>query len=373
MKIKIRKAIKSLKPYQPGKPIEELERELKIPANKIIKLASNENPIGPSKMALKAIKSNIGKISRYPDGGCFYLKEKIAKKFSLKSDNILIGNGSDEIIDIITKTFLEEYDNAIVSDPAFLEYKLVTKARGAKVKSVPMKASLSSDKIGAFKYDIDKILKAIDKNTKLIFIGNPDNPTGAYLKRSEISSFLRRCPKRVVIVFDEAYSELISKKDYIDTTSLIKKGNVIVLRTFSKAYGLAGLRIGYAVTSKDIASWMERVRQPFNVNMVAQVGAIAALDDKEHVNNVRRLTDQGRSFVVKNLKALGFDVVETIANFVLFSYKNRTGVYFFEKLLPFGVIVRDMSVYGLNEWARVSIGTMIENKKFINTLKEIVE
>jgi len=370
-KILPRKNIRTLKPYEPGKPIEELQREFKISAKDIIKLASNENPIGPSPKAIEAIRGKLKKLNRYPDGGCFYLKKRLGKKLGLSSENIVMGNGSDEIIDIITKAFLDESHEVIVSEPAFLEYKIITKTRGAKVITVPVKKEVVSSGISIFKYDTDKILAAICRNTKIIFLGNPDNPTGACLGKKELSGFLKKCPKDVIIVLDEAYRGLITSSDYADTVTYTKHRNVVILRTFSKAYGLAGLRIGYALTNKYLASWMERACQPFNVNMLAQVAALAALDDTPHLVRVKRLIEKGKRFLVKNLMRLGFDVVETPANFILFSYKGVNSTEIFSGLLQQGIIVRDMKPYGLSRLVRVTVGTMRENRRFIGALKKI--
>ncbi len=371
-KILPRKNISTLTPYQPGKPIEELQREFNIPLKDITKLASNENPIGPSPKAIAAVKKELKKLNRYPDGGCFYLKKKLGKKLGLPSENIVMGNGSDEIIDIITKAFLDEKDEVIISKPAFLEYEIITKTRGAKVVEIPVKREATSSGISVFKYNTDNILAAINRNTKIIFLGNPDNPTGAYLPRKELGDFIKKCPKNVIIVLDEAYRELIASSDYTDTLIHTKCENVIILRTFSKAYGLAGLRIGYALTNKKIASWMERASQPFNVNMLAQVAALAALDDTSHMTKTKALTKQGKKFLIKNLKDMGCDIVEAPANFILFSYKGMSSTEIFSRLLPNGIIVRDMRPYGLNKLVRVTIGTMRENKRFIAAFKEII-
>ncbi len=372
-KILPRKNIRTLKPYEPGKPIEELQREFRIPAKDITKLASNESPIGPPPKAIEAIKRELKKLNRYPDAGCFYLKKKLGEKLGLSSENIVMGNGSDEIIDIITKTFLDENHEVIISEPAFLEYKIITKTRGAKTVKVPVKKEAISPGISIFRYDTDKILAAISRNTKIIFLGNPDNPTGAYLGKKELSEFLKKCPKDVIVVLDEAYRGLITSSDYSDTITYTKHRNVIILRTFSKAYGLAGLRIGYALTNKYLASWMERVCQPFNVNMLAQAAALAALDDTLHLIKVKSLIGKGRKFLIKNLIGLGFDVVETPANFLLFSYKGISSTEIFFRLLPQGIIVRDMKVYGLSGLVRVTVGTMKENRRFIEALKKITE
>ena len=368
MKLPVRKAINGLKPYEPGKPIKELQRDLGIPQRNIIKLASNENPIGPSPKAVKAIQDEVYGINRYPEGSCFYLKEKLAAMLKLKPENLIFGNGSDELIDIIAKTFLEESQEAIICEPAFLEYMIIVKTRGAKLKKV----ALDKPEGCGFNYNIDKILKSINSKTKLIFLGNPDNPTGAYLKIKELKVFLKKMPKDVIVVFDEAYRELVDVRDYSNPFEYIKRGNIIVLRTFSKAYGLAGLRIGYAIADKKLISWMERTRQPFNVNLLAQAAALAALDDKTHLAKTKKLISQGKKFLVASLKTLGFEVIESPANFILFAYEREEGDKIFKKLLTYGVIIRSMKAYKLDKWARVNVGTMAENKRFINTLKEVM-
>lgn len=369
MKITGRKAIRDLKPYQPGKPISELAREMGLREAEIIKLASNENPIGPSPKAVKAIDKALCDINRYPDGGGFYLKKKLASKLRLKSENIVLGNGSDELIDIITKAFLEEDEQAIISEPSFLEYKIIVKTRGARIKAVSL--TKKQDPLKGFSYDIEKILKSINQKTRLIFFGNPDNPSGAYLNGNELRRFLKGCPRRVIVVFDEAYRELVERGDYPDPKNYLNRGNIIILRTFSKAYGLAGLRIGYAIGPKELTGWMERVRQPFNVNMLAQVAAEASLDDRAFLSKTRSLIRKGRRFLANNLRDSGFDVIEGPANFILFSYKGRTGTELFKRLLLYGVIIRDMRPYGLTDWVRVNVGTMPENEKFIKVLKQV--
>lgn len=368
MKIKVCANIKTLKPYEPGKPIEELQRELGIPLKAIVKLASNENPLGPSPMAMREILKSAKNVNRYPDGECFYLKKKLAKKLRAKSDNLILGNGSDEIIDMIVRAFADKSDEVIVSEPAFLEYSIVSLARGCKVKAVPMKRFFKKGVLCGFGYDVGKTINSITKKTKIIFLGNPDNPTGAYLNRQALEDFVGRCPESVIVVIDEAYREIVDKADYPETIQYKNKNNVIILRTFSKAYGLAGLRIGYAIADKELIGWMERVRQPFNVNMIAQKAAEAALYDKTFIRKVAKLTMQGKRFIVRNLENLGFSVIESPANFILFSRKGLKGTGLFLKLLAYGIIVRDMKPYGLGHWARVSVGTMQQNRKFIKAL-----
>ena len=233
-----------------------------------------------------------------------------------------------------------------------------------------MKRYFESGILSGFGYDIDKITSAVNKNTKIIFLGNPDNPTGAYLNKHLLKDILNRCPENVIILIDEAYRELVDKSDYVDTIKYKNKKNVIILRTFSKAYGLAGLRVGYAIANKDLMQWMERVRQPFNVNMIAQKAAEAALDDVAFIGKVKKLTKSGKRFIAENLKKIGFNVIQSPANFILFGRKDKKGTDLFLSLLPRGIIVRDMKPYGLNNWARVSVGTMKQNRKFIEALKK---
>ncbi|MFH0731949.1 MAG: histidinol-phosphate transaminase [Candidatus Omnitrophota bacterium] len=360
MKNLARKNIQNLKPYEPGKPIEELERELGI--KNIIKLASNENPIGASAKALAAMSACFRNVNRYPDGSSFYLRKKIGTKLGFNIDNIIVGCGSDELIDMIIKTFTQERDEVLVTKPAFLEYSILSQARGLKIKEIPIKN---------FQYDVNAIINAVSKNTKVIFIGNPDNPTGAYMSKKMLDMFIKRCPDNVIAVFDEAYRELVDVKDYSNPIKYAAKKNFIVLRTFSKAYGLAGLRVGYAISNKNIIESMQKIRLPFNVNSIAQRAAEAALDDKAHVAKTARIISDGKRFLAKSLEGLGFKIVVSPANFILVNAGKRTGEEIFKKLLTYGVIVRDMQAYGLKKYFRVNVGTMKENERFIKTLEII--
>jgi histidinol-phosphate aminotransferase len=370
MKIKIAKNIRELKPYEPGKPIEALQRELGISLKSIIKLASNENPLGPSPKAVRGMLDCVKNVHRYPDGACFYLKRKLAKKLNTKPDNLIMGNGSDEIIDMAVKAFACNNDEVIVTEPAFLEYRIISTAKGCKVKSIPMKQNFKAGVLSGFEYDVDRIVGSISKRTRIIFLGNPDNPTGAYLKSKTLKGIIKKCPQDVILIIDEAYRELVDRPDYEDSIKYANRNNVIILRTFSKAYGLAGLRVGYAIANKELIGWMERVRQPFNVNSIAQKAASAALDDKEFVKKIKKINRTGKKFLVEQLKKEGFNVIESPANFILFSRIGFKGTELFKCLLEKGIIVRDMKPYGLNEWARVSVGTMQENRKFIEALDQ---
>lgn len=360
MKNLVRQNIQDLKPYEPGKPIEELKREMGL--KDIIKLASNENPIGPSPKAKAALLKAASMVNRYPDGSSYYLREKIARANKVKKENVIVGCGSDEIIDIIIKTFLDSSDEVVVTSSAFLEYSILTRVRGARLRTVVL---------DDFKYNINKILNAINNRTKIVFLGNPDNPTGAYLTKKDLKFLLRQFPEDTILVIDEAYRELVIKKDYSDPLKYIKKNNIIILRTFSKAYGLAGLRVGYAISQKESISVMNKVRLPFNVNLPAQMAAIAALDDRQYIKKVQSLINKGRLFLSLELKRMGFKIRVSPANFILVNCGNKSGNEVFTKLLKKGVIVRDMKAYGLGNYFRVNVGTEQENKQFIEALKSV--
>ncbi|MBM3244201.1 MAG: histidinol-phosphate transaminase [Candidatus Omnitrophica bacterium] len=355
-----RKSVFNIAPYVAGKPIEETKRQLGL--RDVIKLASNENPLGSSPYAIRAIKKALPEINRYPDSSGFYLKKKIAKTLNLSPANIVLGNGSDELIDIIIKTFVEDDEHIITSDTAFLEYGIISQANAKKIVKVPLKY---------FKFDLNAIRNKIDKNTKLVFIANPNNPTGTYVNKTELDDFLAGLPKNVIVVLDEAYDVFIDADDFVSGLKYFNKNNVIVLKTFSKAYGLAGLRIGYSIAQSDLCSYMERVRQPFNVNILAQAAAAAALDDKQFIRKTKEINKEGKRFIYDNLSMLGLAYVPTAANFILFD-AGRDGLGVFKEMLKFGVIVRDMKQYGLNNFIRVSIGTKKENERFIKVLKKVL-
>ena len=359
MKRIVNKNILKIKPYQPGKPIPEVKRELKL--KDVIKLASNENPLGTSAKALSAIKRNLDSLNRYPDGNCFYLKKRLAQKLRLKPTNLIFGNGSDEIIDIIIKTFVAPNEEVLSSKTSFVEYEIVSKANNRKYREVALKD---------FKYDLSAIKKAIRKNTKVIFIANPNNPTGTYVNKKEVEEFLRGLPKNVIVVFDEAYNEFVDKNDFPRTLNYINR-NVIVMRTFSKTYGLAGLRIGYALAKPRFIECMNRIRQPFNVNILAQVAALEALGDSKFLNRSKITISSGKKYLYKELEKLGFKTVPSAANFILVDVKKNCRIVF-SKLLKQGIIVRPMKIYKLNNFIRVTIGTKKENTRFINGLRRIL-
>lgn len=353
--------ILKIKPYQPGKPIEEVERELGL--KKVVKLASNENPLGPSPLALEAIRRGLSTLNRYPDGNSFYLKRKLATKLKVKTENLIIGNGSDELIVLAIRAFVNKGDEVIIARPTFLVYEIASLAVGAKIVFVPLKN---------FKYDLAAMKKKITSKTKIVFIANPDNPTGSYVNKKEVEAFLKGLPKSVIVYFDEAYAEVVAEKDYPNTLKYLNSKNVIIARSFSKAYGLAGLRVGVSVSRPEFIDYMNRVREPFNVNSLAQIGAAAALDDKIFLQRTKNLLKEGKIYLYKNFKRLGLKYIPSATNFILLDLKKNSSVIF-KKLLKLGVIVRDMNAWKLNTFIRVTIGTKAENKKFIEALEKVLE
>lgn len=355
-----RKNILTIKPYAPGKPIDEVKRQFCL--KNVIKLASNENALGPSKKALAAIKATLNQINRYPDGDCFYLKRKLAKRLGLAPENLIFGCGSDELIVLTLQAFINKGDEVVIARPTFLIYEIASRIVDAKIRFVPLRG---------FRYDLVAMKRAIGPKTKIVFIANPDNPTGTYVNKKELTSFMRGLPKDLIVYFDEAYYELVEKRDFQTGLKYLNSHNVIVARTFSKAYGLSGLRIGYGVSRSQIIDYLNRVREPFNVNTLAQVAALAALDDQAHLMRTRRCLRQGKEYLYKNLKKLNLSYVESVTNFIL--VKVGPGAYsIFQKLLRKGIIVRNMRAWGMDNFIRVTVGTMPENRKFIKALKEVI-
>ena len=352
--------ISSLVPYPPGKPIEELERELGIKGS--IKLASNENPLGPSKKAVEAVSKALGGLHRYPDGSCYYLKEKLSAILGATHEMITFGNGSNEIIELLIRAYLKPGDEAIMGDPSFAVYPIAVKAVGGISRLVPLKNMT---------HDLKAMASSISRNTRPVFIANPNNPTGTMVTGAEFSDFMEKVPENVIVCVDEAYYEFVRSKDFPDTLSYIKEGRpVVMLRTFSKIYGLAGLRIGYGVAHPELMDYMNRVRQPFNVNSLAQAAAIAALDDVEHLERTRQNNAVGLAYLFGELSKLGFECVDTEANFFLVRVGDGKGVY--DALLRKGVIVRPMASYNMPEYIRVTVGLPEENKRFLEAFMEVV-
>lgn len=356
----IRREVLGTKPYKPGKPIGEVKRDLGL--RSVIKLASNENTLSPPRRVRFSIKGALKDLNRYPESGCFYLKRALAKKFNVNSKNIIVGNGSDELIVLALRAFACKGDEVIVAKPTFLIYEIASRIAGVKLVTVPLKG---------FKYDLCGMAKRLNKRTKIVFIANPDNPTGTYVTQEEIDLFLRKVGPRTIVFLDEAYYEYARRfRDYPDTLAYLKRKNVIVTRTFSKVYALAGLRVGYGLARKELIEAMDKVREPFNVNSLAQVAAEAALKDRRFVRKSLNLVINGKKYLYRNLERLGYRYIPSATNFVLVNIgKNAKGVY--NKLLRKGIIVREMSAWGLDGFLRVNIGTMKENRRFIEALKKV--
>lgn len=358
-----KEGVLSIRPYEPGKPIEEVSRELGIPEQDIIKLASNENPIGPSPLGIKAIRDCADQVNLYPDGDCYYLKNDLAEYLKVKPENLIMGNGSNDVLQIIADTFITPDDEVIYSRHAFVVYSLVTQVADAKAVIVDMID---------YTHDLQAMADAITDKTKVIFIANPNNPTGTMVTSEQVEQFMKRVPDDVVVVFDEAYYEYVTRSDYPQTLKYIKDGRtVITLRTFSKIYGLAGLRVGYGIARQDIVEVLNKVRQPFNVSMIAQAAARASLKDKEHVAKSIKINSEGKEFLYKELEKMGLDYVPTEANFILI-HVGRSGAEVMSKMLKKGVIVRPVGGYELPNSIRVTIGTPEQNQKFISALKEVM-
>jgi histidinol-phosphate aminotransferase len=349
--------------YEPGKPIEEVARELGFDVAGICKLASNENSLGPSPRAIQAIREAAPMAFLYPDGGAYYLRQALSAKLGFAPEMIAVGNGSNELLDMLGRIYLDRGLNVVMADRAFVVYRLVPPAYQAQVKSVPMKD---------FRHDLEAMLEAIDENTRIVFVANPNNPTGTHLSQGEIDDFMAKVPEHVAVVFDEAYVELMPPEAQVDTLKYVgKRPHVYVMRTFSKAYGLAGLRIGYCVAGVEEIRLVNRVRQPFNTNRIAQVAATAALEDEAHVEATRRMVQEGLAYLEQQCRELDLEFVPSVANFMLI--KVGKGREVFVELQKRRVIVRPMDGYQLPEWVRVTVGKPEENRQFTETLKQLIE
>lgn len=353
--------VQKLVPYVPGKPIEELERELGLTG--IIKLASNENPLGPSPKALAAIQNTLPDLARYPDGGGFRLKQALANKFEIKPEQITLGNGSNELLEIVARTFLTPEHEVIFSEHAFAVYPIVTQAVGAKAIEVP---AIN------FGHDLDAMLASVTAKTRMVFIANPNNPTGTLLAQDTLEKFIKALPDHVICVLDEAYFEFVSAEGQSDSLVWLQDcPNLLITRTFSKAYGLAGLRVGYAFSSTEMADLLNRVRQPFNNNMLALVAAEAALNDLDHLNQTVALNQAGMQQLTKAFSSLELDWIPSAGNFVTVAL-NQPALPVYHALLRKGVIVRPIANYGMPKHLRISIGTAEENTIFIKALTEVL-
>ncbi len=352
--------LEGLVAYDPGKPIEETARELGLNLEDIIKVASNENPLGPSPKAIVAMREAAEGVNIYPDGGGYKLRTAIAEKFGLQRENVILGNGSNEIIELIGHGFLNPGDNVIAAEHAFVVYRLMAKLFGADTIEVPDPG---------FVHDLDAMAAAITPQTKKVFIANPNNPTGTMVGQDEIERFMDKVPEHVMVIFDEAYYEFLHEPP--NTLRYVKEGrNVVIMRTFSKIQGLAGLRIGYGLTSPEISEVLQKCRQPFNTNSIAQAGAIAGLTDDKHQQHTRDLNDEGLAYLQGAFEEMGLEYVESSANFVLVNVGDGDAV--FDAMLKKGVIIRAMRGYKLPDWVRISTGTREQNKRCIATLKEVL-
>lgn len=353
--------IMDIKPYVPGKPIDEVAREFGL-KGKIIKLASNENPLGPSPLALKVLKNGIKTLNLYPDDNSYYLTRALAQKLEISEQELILGNGSTEILDFITKAFVNPGDEVIMAEYTFVMYKIITAIAGGKRKAIHLKD---------FRHNLDAMIDAITERTKVIFIANPNNPTGTMNTTDEVTRFMARVPDNVIVVFDEAYREYILQPNFPDTFSYFRKGqNIIILRTFSKIYGLAGLRLGYGIAKPDLISALRRVRLPFNINSSAQAAGLAALDDEAHIKRSIEVNEEGKDFLYRNFDKIGFRYIPTSANFI-FTQPPMDGARFSEELMKRGVIVRYLAEQDY-QGVRITIGTKHQNQKLIKVIKEVL-
>ena len=355
-------ALAGMPVYQPGRPIEEVARELGLPAAEIIKLASNENPLGPSPKALEAMERALKNLHLYPDGNAFYFKRKLAEKLGIEASHLILGNGSNEIIEFVGHAVMAPGKEVVVSEFCFAVYPIVTKLFGAGLITVPARD---------FGHDLEAMRRAVTSRTRVAFVANPNNPTGTRLGREELFRFVEEMPSSVLLVLDEAYVEFLDEP--VDFLPLLREGrkpNVLLLRTFSKIFGLAGLRLGYGIGHPHLVSALEKIRQPFNINSVAQAGALAALDDDDHRARTKANNEAGLRFFTETFQRLKLHFVPSSANFVL--VKVGEGQRVFDQLQQQGIIVRPMGGYGLPEWIRISVGTGAENERCAGELRKIV-
>jgi histidinol-phosphate aminotransferase len=352
--------IRSLQPYEPGTPVEVLERELGVSG--AIKLASNESPVGPSPKALAAVRAALEGVNRYPDGACFALRSKLSERLGVSPDRLVFGAGADEILELLAKALLGPGDEAVFAWPSFAMYPIVVQGMGATAVRVPLDAS--------HRHDLEAIAGAVNERTRVVFVCNPNNPTGTSIGAEAFDAFVASLPATVVLAVDEAYFEFVRRADFPDALAWTeRRPGTIVMRTFSKIYGLAGLRIGYGVADAELAEYLQRARHPFNVSRLAEVAAVAALDDHAHTERSRRVNVEGVEYLSRELVALGIEVSPTDANFVL----ARTGPDLQARLLREGVIVRPLAGFGMPDYVRISVGLPEENERLVKTLRRLRE
>lgn len=362
MKLHVSENIKTLIPYPPGKPLKELEREYGVTDS--IKMASNENSLGPSPKAMAAIAGCLGNLHRYPDGSCYYLAQAVAAKLGVAQDELIFGNGSNEVIDFLVRAFVAPGDEVITSHPSFLVYQTMVQAQAGVNIVVPLKDMA---------HDLDTIAAKITVNTRLIFLDNPNNPTGTVFDKATFESFLTKVPETVIVVLDEAYVDFVDDDLRLDVRDYLHGDTAVVgLRTFSKAYGIAGLRVGFGIMHAEIASYLHRVRQPFNVNELAQVGALACVEDDDHYQKTMAMTRDGIAWLTAEIGKLGCHVFATQTNFFLVDVGcDCKDLY--ERMLHLGVIVRPMAAYGYSSYIRITVGTGAENERLVGALAQTLE
>jgi len=360
VKFRVPEHILKIAPYIPGKPIEEAERHLGI--REVVKLASNENPLGPSPRALKAIREAAARAHRYPDSQGHELRLALSDRLRFPAEQIVLGNGSTEVVEMLAKAFLSRERGAVIADQSFIMYSIAVRAMGAPLKLVPLKD---------YRHDLEAMAAACDDATALVYIGNPNNPTGTHVSRSDFDVYFRRVPGHVLTVVDEAYRDYVEVPDYPDGLDDLRAGrNIVVLRTFSKIHGLAGMRVGFAVTVKEVARALDGVRSPFNTSVLAQAAARAALEDAEHVTRSRAENKREAAFLAAELARRGFKFVPAVANFLLV-FTSQRGEEVYEALLRLGVIVRPLTAYGFTHAVRVSVGTRRENERFLQAIDQV--
>lgn len=360
--IQSRDFLKAISPYKPGRPIEEVARELKL-KGEIIKLASNENPLGTSPLALQALRKALKQSYLYPDDNCYYFRKKLAERWSVEPGNIFVGNGSVEILPLATLAYLDPEHSAVGSEGAFIWFKIAARIAAAELIEVPLRNHA---------HDLQAMLKAVKPNTRMIYIANPNNPTGTIVDRAEVEDFFRRVPDDILVIMDEAYIEYITDPRFPDSFKYLRDGkNILILRTFSKIYGLAGARLGYGIAPKEIIASLAKLRVSFNVNRLSQVAGLAALDDDKHVLRGRAVNDAGKDYLYEAYRKMGLFYLPTFANFIFVDFARDSRIVF-EALQKKGIITRTIQEYGFPQALRITIGTEDQNRKLIRALKSVL-
>lgn len=355
--------IGSISPYVPGKPVDEVRRELGI-KGRIIKLASNENPLGPSRLAVKAIRKALKEVNLYPDDGCYALGKKLAERLGVSEDQLIFGNGSVDIIEYIFKTFVAPGDRVVMAQQSFVMGKIAAKMADAELVEVPLKN---------YTHDLEAMAQAVTPQTKVVYIANPNNPSGTMVKHDQLKFFLESVPLSCVVILDEAYSEYITRGDFPRSLELLRDHpNIIILHTFSKIYGLAGLRVGYGIGHQELIASVRKVRLPFNIGLLSQAGCLAALDDAKHLEHSRHINDEGKAFLYRQFEKMKLMYVPSEGNFILIDLKVDSAETF-TRLQKRGVIVRPVKNYGMPTALRVTIGTQRQNKKLVSCLKKVIK